>query len=710
MKYLAFSIVFILTAFTRVTAQNLDGIDKSLSLSKMKTRARIAEETGDIYTALFYYEEVVRNDSSDLKALYQVAEMQRFTRNYKAAEVTYGKIHEIAAADYPLAQYYQGLMQKMTGRYEDAKQTFSEFRKNSAALADKTFKATLARDISGCDSGITYRDFPQNTQIKNAGKSVNFPHTEFSPVILDSTTLAFGSLRIDSVIYYDTRGEHYEKQPVRQLYEAKKVKGQWVEKGLLEAINDPAMDMGNFVYSPTTDRYYFTKCTKNHHGKVSCAIYYSERVSGKWSHPSKLPDPINIEGYTATQPTIVIDTTSSSAATTTPKNMPPRKTGGNKPVPKPVVNTIEYLYFVSDRPKGKGGLDIWYTSYNASKKTWNEPTNLAVANTPETECTPFYHVPTQTLYFSSNGLVNAGGLDIYKLEKDGRRFGRPENLSFPVNSPQDELSFVLADNAKTGFFVSNRPGGTPFFHETCCDDIFSFEVIPPPPFVCTLDLSVLDVAAKNNCDGELLNINQVNLKTKAAEKDTVRLSSCKYTVSLAQHVKYTFFINKPGYVTDTLSFETRDMCATPTITKSLTLVPVSVSMKNSEPVIETPVEGKAFVLKDIQYETNQTDLNDEAKAAIDNILIPFLKEHPTDKIIISSHTDDVGSHKYNENLSDQRALKVMQYLIQKGISAKQIQAKGYGETKPIASNINPDGSENEIGRSINRRTEFLISK
>lgn len=712
MKHLAFSIVFILTAFTiRVAAQNLDGIDRNLSVSKMKARARIAQETGDIYTALFYYEEVVRKDSSDVKALYQVAEMHRFTRNYKQAEITYGKVFALAPSDYPFAQYYQAVMQKMNGRYELAKETFSAFKKNSPAAADKTVKATLARDIAGCDSGIVYRDFPQNTRIKNAGKSVNFPHTEFSPVLLDSTTLAFGSLRIDSVIYYDTRSEHYEKQPVRQLYEAKKIKGQWVEKGLLDAINDPAMDMGNFVYSPTTDRYYFTKCSKDEHGKVSCAIYYSERVSGKWSNPSKLPAPVNLEGYTTTQPTIVIDTASSGGAATAPsKNMPPRKTAGNKPTPKPVVNTIEYLYFVSDRPKGKGGLDIWYTSYNAAKKAWNEPANVATANTAETECTPFYHVPTQTLYFSSNGLTNAGGLDIYKIEKDGRRYGRPQNLSFPVNSPQDELSYVLADDGKTGFFVSNRPGGTPFFHETCCDDIFSFEVIPPPPFVCTLDLSVLDAASKNNCTGELLHISQVHLKTKAITFDTVRLSNCQYTLSLTQNVKYTLYINKPGYVTDTLLIETRSTCATPTISRALKLVPVSVSIKESEPVIETPVEGKAFVLKDIQYATNQTDLNDEAKAAIDNILIPFLKEHPNDKIIISSHTDDVGSHKYNENLSHQRAMKVMQYLIEKGIHAKQIQAKGYGETKPIASNTNPDGSDDEIGRSINRRTEFLISK
>ena len=223
MKYLSLSILYIISIFTiSVFAQNLEGIDKSLSLSKMKARAKIALETGDIYTALFYYEEVVKNDTSDIKALFQVAEMYRFTRNYKSGELAYGKVYKTAPSEYSIALYYQALMLKMCGRYEEAKDAFLEFRKISAAIGDKAFKATLTRDIAGCDSGMVYRDFPQNVIIKNAGNSVNHPHTEFSPVILDSTRLAFGSLRVDSVEYYDTRQEHYQKQPVRQLMKLKK--------------------------------------------------------------------------------------------------------------------------------------------------------------------------------------------------------------------------------------------------------------------------------------------------------------------------------------------------------------------------------------------------------------------------------------------------------------------------------------------------------
>jgi len=713
--FILFSILITLTCIS-VQAQD-SGVDTDLSISKMKARAKDALQHGDIYTALFYYEEIVMRDSSDINAQYQIAEMYRFSRNYKKAEEAYSAVYSKSSSSYPFALYYKALMQKMSGKYELAKENFILFRKQSVNTADKSFKAILNKEIAGCDSGIVYRDFPENIRIKNIGNSVNHPHTEFSPVLLDSTTLLFGSLRVDSVTYYDTRTDFYEKQPVRQVYEAEQVKGQWIEKGLFEVFNDPNMDMGNFVYSSYSGKYYFTKCVKDHNQKVLCHIYYTEKINGHWSTPTKLPAPVNMEGYTSTQPTIVIDTsttTSSSPAapkTSVRKNMPPVKStaGGTKPTPKPAATKIEYLYFVSDRPEGKGGLDIWYTYYNTAKKIWTDPVNFSAINTTETECTPFFHVPTQTFYFSSNGLVSAGGLDIYKMAKDGRKFLKPENLSFPINSPQDELSYMLSDKGNKGFLVSNRPGGTPYFHETCCDDIYSFEVMPPPPFVCTLDLTVTDQGTASDCKGKLLKIQMYDLKTKVSSTDTVRLSDCKYTFPLDKNKRYSFSINQSGYVNDTLFVETRDMAASPIIEKKLTLTPIA-AVKTYEPVIEKPVEGAAFVLKDIQYDVNQTTLSDESKAVLDNVLIPFLKLHPTDKVMISSHTDNLGSHKYNLSLSQQRADNVMKYLISKGIAVDRVQAKGYGETKHIAPNENPDGSDNPIGRSINRRTEFLIIK
>jgi outer membrane protein OmpA-like peptidoglycan-associated protein len=662
-----------------VSAQTSFELDKTLSISKLKARAEEAEKSGDIYSALFYYEEVVRKNPEDIAAWFETADLYRLTRNYKKAEEAYNLVYSKSPGAYPFALYYKGVMQKMNGKYEEAEVSLLAFKKKEQNVGDKDFKKLLAREIAGCDSGLVYQQFPDNVKIENAGNSVNQPHAEFSPVIIDSTNMLFGALRMETVKYFDITEENKEVQPSRQVYKAEKINGKWEDKGKFEVVNDPEMDMGNVVYSSVSGKYFFTKCTKIK-GKNSCKIYFTEKVNGEYIKPVLLPSPVNLEGYTSTQPAVVLDST------------------GKR----------EILYFVSDRPEGKGGLDIWYSSYNSKKKEWSEPTNFSFINTSESEMTPFYHVPAQTFYFSSNGHVSAGGLDVYKTKRVNGRYTKPENLSFPINSPQDDLDFKLDKNGKNGFVVSNRPGGTPFFHETCCDDIYAFTIYPSQPFICTLDLSIVapDTADSNNM---MLKLIASDVKSG---KDTVYKINVKdgnFKFQLEKNHRYSFTVDKDGFRKDTLTIVTRDMASTKVISKKFELRKENANDK-AEQVTEKPVEDKPFVLRDIQYETNDTELNAEAKAALDSILIPFLKAHPKDKIFISSHTDDQGSHHYNKQLSQKRAENVVIYLKSKGIEVHRMHAKGHGETNPVAPNKNPDGSDNPMGRSLNRRTEFLIVK
>ncbi len=703
-----------LTSFAQAEAD----IDRNISSPKMKARAKHALQTGDVYTALFYYEEVIKRDSSDIDDRFQLAELYRLSRNYVKAEKEYSYVADKDNSEYPLALYFKAQMQKMQGKYLDAKKNYNEFKKESGGIGDKNFKFILAKEIAGCDSGIVFKDFPENTTIENAGAQINQPHTEFSPFLLNDSTLLFGTLRMETLQYFNNKEEYKEKKPVRQIHKAERNGTTWEDKGPFEVINDPHMDMGNFAYSPYSERFYFTKCSANNKGHVTCKLYVTEKVKDKWSTPALLPDPINLDGFTSTQPTIVVDTlipvtpvkTTSDSAKATNKHQPKPKAKAIKGQGIPANNRTEYLYFVSDRPGGKGGLDIWYTSYNSAKKVWQKPANFGWVNTSETECTPFFHIPTQTFYFSSNGQATAGGLDIFKMQEEGARFSKPKNLSFPINSPQDELGYNLSSNGKTGFFVSNRPGGTPYFHETCCDDIFAFEVLPPKPFNCTLDLAVI-APDSVPCAGKLLQIQAYDLKTNEKKSDTIRLTDCKVRYPLDKNHRYEFSIDLPGFEKDTLVVATRDMASADVIDKDLVLKPkTKINDKIYAIVNENPTEGSPFVLKDIQYESNQTTLNEDAIAVLDSILIPFLKAHPKDKILITSHTDDRGSHKYNMTLSQKRAENVLKHLIAKGIEPQRLQAKGMGETKPIAPNRTPDGNDNLIGQSINRRTEFLLIK
>lgn len=664
---------------TTIYAQSSNDIDRGISSRKMKARAKHAAKMNDPYTALFYYEEVVKKNPDDIEARFELAELYQITRNYAKAEEAYTIVVQKAPKQYPFAQYDLGIMQKMNGKYELAKENLTLFRKEVKNLGDKDFKQLLNKDITGCDSGITFKEFPSSIKIANAGKSVNQPHTEFSPVLIDTTHMVFGSLREDSVKYYDIREGQQQKQPVRQIFTANKENGQWVEKGKFSAINDTSMNMGKFAYGPFSGRLFFSKCDKDNMGKVTCQIYYIEKVKNKWSEPVVMPSPINIEGYTCTQPTIVADSS----------------------------NKVEHLYFVSDRPKGRGGLDIWFSTYNTIKKIWSNPANFRLVNTSETESSPFYHVPSGTFYFSSNGHVSAGGLDVYKCTKQNGQFTFPRNMSFPINSPQDDIDFNLSADGTKGFVVSNRPGGTPFFHETCCDDIYTFEVVPEKPFECTVDITV--VSPDTNCKGRVMTVTSYDQKNKTKTSEKVNIEGCNHKLALKPNHKYTFSVEKEGYQHDTLIINTGNVASNNLITKKIVLKPIEKEDKY-EIIAEKPIEDKPFVLNDIQYETNVTELNDDGKTALDSVLIPFLKLHPNDRVFISAHTDNKGSHKYNLKLSNDRAQNVVKYLISKGINAHRLIGKGYGETKPIAPNETPDGKDNPLGRSLNRRTEFLLLK
>ena len=148
------------------------------------------------------------------------------------------------------------------------------------------------------------------------------------------------------------------------------------------------MNVGNGAISPDGKRFYFTKCNQNFEGKMICRLFVSTKEKDSWSTPKDLGNSVNSEEFTSTMPTVGVDSK---------KNQ-------------------EVIYFVSDRKQSsKGGLDIWYTTYDAKKKIYKDPKNVGgTINTVGDEMTPSYDVENKTLYFSSDGLAGLGELDIYQ--------------------------------------------------------------------------------------------------------------------------------------------------------------------------------------------------------------------------------------------------------------------------------------------------------
>ena len=657
--------------------------------TKLKKLGDKALKFGDVYTALFYYEELVKVDSSNIEAHYKVAELHEATRNYTEAEINFNYIVTKAPKTHPDALYHLALMQKMQGKYDEAKLNFSNYYENLKSR-DRDFKRQIQLEIAGCDTANYFNNFPSKGSVANLGNSVNHPHIEFSPLPLNENKLVFGTLREDTLHFYHINFEDKEPLPHRKLMLATKEGNTWIENGLFENFNDLEMEMGKITYSHNSKTYYLTKCISDIHHKTECHLYEAKNTKKGISEVTKLPEPVNIHGFSSTQPTVRFDT----------------------------LRKRDILYFVSDRPGGKGGKDIWYTYYDQRKKTWKKPNNLRLLNTPNSETTPYYDNQKDDLYFSSDGHATIGGFDVFKSEIRDGRYSTPINVGIPINSSADDLDFIFDINTdKTGYLVSNRKGGHAYFHETCCDDIYSFSIEDIKPYKSELQIRIEDTS----CKEYTISFSSTDLKTNTTTNDSLSITDCNSIHKLNPHTNYSFICSRKGFFNDTLTLFTSNETIEEIIQKSFKLKPIPAPTPIVKDTTPTPVmtaevfeklsESEApIVLKDVQYEYNSTKLTPVSKAALKSGLVPYMLKHTEIKVVIASYTDSKGSEEYNKNLSQLRAQNVVDYLVEMGVNKNMLKAIGHGENNPIEPNEMPDGTDNPEGRKANRRTEFIINK
>ncbi len=351
------------------------------------------------------------------------------------------------------------------------------------------------------------------------------------------------------------------------------------------------------------------------------------------------------------------------------------------------------LYFASDRPGGYGGTDIWITKKDPKTGQWSVPVNAGpVINTKGHERTPFIHSDSETLYFSSDGHYGFGGFDIfYSRKKENGEWSEPENIGSPINTSGDEVGFFVSSDARTGYFCafdegSFRGKGPGRY------DLYSFELYPEArPNEVTFLKGKLTTQ-----DGEPLTGAQVEIRSlsKPDKKEYATVDSLTGEFVAALNLK-----NKSDVV---LTVKKDSIAFNNTIVSikdaSFTNPPLS---KPIEIKTEKIAADKSFIISNIYYKTNSSELTDDSKKIL-MIFADYLKENPKLKIEIAGHTDNVGNPKDNLALSNNRAFTVKQTLEEFGVSGKRILAVGYGPNKPIAPNTT------EEGRAKNRRTEFRI--
>jgi len=355
------------------------------------------------------------------------------------------------------------------------------------------------------------------------------------------------------------------------------------------------------------------------------------------------------------------------------------KYSSGHPALSPDGNT---MYFVSNNPEGFGGTDIWKTTRSEEQDDWSTPENLGpIINTPYNEMFP-YIFDDAGFYFSSDGHMGYGGLDIYYVEKQDTTYKTPENLQDPFNSSADDFAISFL-NAKSGIFSSNRPGGVGE------DDLYYFT------------FKRIDIAAtgfvKDQETGKPIENAIVVLTGKDGLADTVATDKDgKYMFNmLEQDMGYYVISVKDNFLNPDKKWLSTDGINKNVILSSANGYDLDFSLTKIE-------AGKEYEIKNIYYDLDKYNLRPRSIEELTNI-VNVLNNNPDICIQINSHTDTRASDEYNIILSDNRAKSVVDFLISKGIDTKRLTWQGWGETKLAVPN-----AQTEEEHQANRRTTFTI--
>ena len=391
--------------------------------------------------------------------------------------------------------------------------------------------------------------------------------------------------------------------------------------------------------------------TRNGVGFSNGDIYYSEFKGGSWSELKSIGNHINGRYTWEGQPSISAD----------------RKT----------------LYFASARGEDNyGGMDLYKTELQEDG-SWVPAINLGPAiNTSGNEKSPFMHSDSYTLYFSSDGHPGVGGQDVFftRMNEFGK-FDPPVNLGVPINTKDDEHGFMVSTDGKYGYFSSNlEQNGLDIFY-------FDLPVEARPEEVVFVKGTV---ESKDPDAAKGMTIELKNMETNQVVEGVVDEESGEYVavVAASETQDVMMMAKKNGYAfTSQYINSGKDVVGKPMRAKPLDFNPIK--------------EGETYQINNINFATDSYELNEQVMNILSEF-VTFMEENPSVKVMIQGHTDNVGDANDNLTLSTNRAQAVNNYLVLEGIDPNRLEFKGFGESKPIASN------DTEEGRSKNRRTEFVI--
>lgn len=611
-------------------------------------RADKSYESKEYNKAIELYKKVLKPGDPEIN--YKIAESYRKS-NRLSESVTFYNSALNAGMDNPEAYLNFSRALKSIERYDEAREALNKVLELSAS---DSLKKVANYELTNLESLKKVKTQTNYYRIKNL-EDLNTRFAEYSPAYKDGV-LYFTSNR-DSRNIYSVTGS-----PFTDIYRSVS-RGANIDQGSIQPLDDiinyDDVNEGSLAISPDGSSIIFAK---GNSGKASgyseVNLFFTRFRNGQWTEPRPLS--INEADSWDSTPALSPDGTT--------------------------------LYFSSNRPGGYGGADI-YTAQLDRRGRWVDVRNLGpVINTPGEEVFPFVSAGGK-LYFSSNGHPGFGNLDLYVAT---REYGNitVENLGEPMNSSSDDFALYEFDLTR-GFFSSNRPGGKGD------DDIYTYVNEDPDLKIVNYYLEGITVTHDDGGNKIVLPNTKVSLmstENKEILDEAFTNEDGAFRFRVYAEEKYNLIGEKVDYFTSRKEFSTEGKSVDKADLKDF----ITNVTFNTEVMMERIVLEKPIVLENIYYDLDKASIREDAALVLDS-LVTIMNDNPNIYVELGSHTDVRADDAYNLDLSFRRARAAVQYMINNGIDASRITAKGYGESDLVIEN-----AETEEEHQKNRRTEFKV--
>ncbi len=610
-----------------VNAKAVSVYEKSLDLLR----------NGQIAEAAPLLAQSIKLDSNFVDAYLSLAGALGQLKKYEQSIKLYEKARQKDSAYFVIYNLPYSINLAGAEKFDEALDAVNAFLKYPK-LNDRSIKSGQYRKRCyefAINYALQHKDAHYNFSPVNLGDSVNTAQSEYYP----SVTVT------DSLLVFTRLGNHNREDFIESSI-TKKGFGQWK---MIDGDINIETNKGALSVSQDGEWMVFAGELSTQAGYKSFDIYISYYTPQGWSEPQNAGPNINTDYY-------------ESGPTLSPDK--------------------RALYFVSNRPGGYGGRDL-YVSYRQPNGKWGVAVNMGPdINSAGDEQAPFIHADNQTLYYTSDGLPGYGGSDLFVVRKKlNGEWGKPENLGAPINTIENEGSLAVSADGLTAYYASDRSdsrGGL---------DLYKFDLRPDIRPYRTLYVKgkVIDKKTNKTLPSSVeLTDNSNNNTLMKVQTDELG----EYFITLPTGKDYTFTVNRKGYLFYSELYTLSNKEADSVYKKDIYLQPVELN------VVST--------FNNILFATNSFELPNAGFIELDKLL-QVLTENPSLKVEISGHTDNVGKQEDNLKLSANRAKAIVDYLVSKGIAAGRMSYKGYGSSQPVADN------DTEAGKAKNRRTTFTVT-